>query len=240
MNFHLRGIVGAAAATGLLLGGTATSPSLTGQPTVQAAEERPDEAKAESPYHRFQKHLADYLGTDEAEVQKALESHAPKDVAWAAVIAKSAGRSLEEVLAAKTNKRWREVAESYGVPQETFRREAGKLFRRTAKVRHLKLHPERTIRGLAAYLGTEPGEVVRQGKAQGADLHDLVKAAVLSKAGGKPFKEVLALKEKYGSWKEVAENLGVEKPAWKKERKRLAEIIRREWEAEGKKVREKR
>jgi hypothetical protein len=190
---------------------------------------------------KFEEKIAAYLGMDKAETERILKQEMvpPRQAVVAAVIAKKKGVPLQQVITViKSKKSWKEVLDAYGLQPKEVRQELHRLFPGLdGKLHFLKNHPAVMLEVLAEYLGRKPEEIRNALYHSRVHPQGAVVAAVLSKASGKSYEEVLALKAEKKTWEETAKALQVSEEKVKQERKKLKELFRRnvkEWRSQFK------
>ena len=154
-----------------------------------------------SPNDRAQA-IADQFGVKQADVIKYFDQGTDfRDLGQASFLAKASGKSLSQVMAAKTtDNTWRDVATSLGVTPEI-----AKATRQD--IAATQLEKKINIKKSVAL------DLLQQGY----HSRDIAFAGVLANQTGKPIADVLALKKINNSWHDVAQALGVNDEAFKQD-----------------------
>jgi hypothetical protein len=174
--------------------------------------------------------VAQYLGISVTEVQSLIDSGTlPRQLVPAAVIAKLSGQKIETVLAAKKGKTWGQVAQSFHVDRQAFRRELSRILPKDRLIRlFLQRHPEVALQTVASYLGKDPQQLSQLIQRYQLKPRDVVKAAVLSKASGKDIAQVVAMKTSQKQWSDVAASLGLKREDVRDEVQQLKKMFRQQ------------
>lgn len=175
--------------------------------------------------------VAKQLGMDVAQVKQLMATYQvkPGKLAIAGVIAKLSRQPLDQVLQTmKQKQNWKEVLSVYHLDRRAVVQELHKWFPRAHAAKWLKNHPAVAFEILADYLGRTPAEIQQALYHSRLGLPGAVKAAVLSKASGKSYEEVLKLKEEKKSWKEIEQVLQIDQAKLKAEYKKLKSVFRKE------------
>lgn len=175
--------------------------------------------------------VAQYLGISVTEVQSLLDHGTPaRQLMPAAVIAKLSGQKIESVLAAKKGKTWSQVAQTFHVDRQAFRREMMRVIPKDRMIRRFWAHhPKAALQTVASYLGTDPQQLSQLIKRYQLQPRDVVKAAVLAKASGKDIAQVVAMKTSQNTWRDVAQSLGLKREDVREEAQHLKKLFREEW-----------
>jgi hypothetical protein len=175
--------------------------------------------------------VASQLGMSAEQVKQIMTTYQvkPGKLAVAGAIAKLSHHPLDEVLQTmKQKQNWKEVLAVYHLEPKAVLKELHQWFPRAYARQWLKNHPAVAFDVLADYLGRTPAEIQQALYHSRVRPEGAVRAAVLSKASGKSFEEVLKLKEEKKSWKAVEQTLHIDKAKLKAERKNLMSCFRKE------------
>ncbi|WP_425059749.1 hypothetical protein SCACP_03510 [Sporomusa carbonis] len=150
------------------------------------------------------KRLAAAFELDEALVLKyQKEGKSLKDISRAALLAKASGKSFESVLALKTdNNTWKDVANTLGVDKEK-----AKATRQELASKHL-----------AQKLNIAQNDILNLFQ-QGYHHRDIAMAGILANHSNKSIEQVIAMKKVNNTWRDVAQELGIDMKELKKEMK---------------------
>ncbi|MFC7440436.1 hypothetical protein [Laceyella putida] len=176
--------------------------------------------------------IGTYLGMKSEDVKKIMQQEMipPRQLAVVAVIAKKSNHSLTNVISTiKSKQSWQEVLSTYQLKKEDVWQELKKRFPGVNwKLYFLKNHPAVMFDVLAKYLGRTPADI--QNALYHSHVHPegAVAAAVLSKASGKSYEDVLALKVQKKTWDEVAQALHVDKSKADEAHKQLQDLLQQE------------
>lgn len=148
--------------------------------------------------------IADTYGVDKQEILNYnKEGIKFKDLSRASLLAKASGKTLKEVMTAKTyDNTWKDVANSLGLTQEQIKATRHDIA--AARLEKQVNIPKQTAFDLMQ---------------QGYRTHDIVVANALSKNTGKSITDILALKKINNTWHDVANNLGVDDSTFKQDMK---------------------
>jgi hypothetical protein len=128
-----------------------------------------------------------------------------RDLMKAAFIAKAGETSFDKVMQAKTfTNSWRDVAKSLGVTREKMR----------------AAHQDVLAARMQEKLDISK-QVSLNLLQQGYHLQDIAVASELAQNTGNPTNDILAMKKINNTWYTVAESLGVSKPAFRQDMKKL-------------------
>ncbi len=190
---------------------------------IGVASVSPVEATSHHTYHGDKhEHPMEW---EEADKEKAAEliklGYDKHDIFHALKLSQLANVEVEKILAYyKENKSWEETAAHFGVDK--------------AKVNHhhnwkkhkkyLEENKDKVLPYLASYLNKDEAELTNYLE-EGAKLHTLVKASILSKLAGIEIKEILAKSENGQTFREIAEEYKIEKADMFKEMKKLKQAI---------------
>lgn len=154
--------------------------------------------------------LADNFGVNKAEIEKyQANGTSMKDIAHAAFLSYASGKSFAQVMDCKTaDKSWKQVTAELGINQESIKTAKDQL---QAKRLHDKLGID----------SSEALSLLQQGYSQ----KTVAAASLLAKHSGKPASEVLALKTKDNSWRDVAKTLNINEDALKADLKKLRSSV---------------
>jgi hypothetical protein len=176
--------------------------------------------------------IGSYLGMKPEDVDKIMQQEMipPRQLAVAAVIAKKSNHSLTDVIATiKSKQSWQEVLSTYQLKKKDVWQELKNLFPEVNWKHHfLKNHPAVMFDVLAKYLGRTPDDIQNALYHSRVHPEGAVEAAVLSKASGKSYEDVLALKAQKNKWDEVAQALHVDKAKVDEARKQLQDLLKQE------------
>jgi predicted transcriptional regulator len=176
--------------------------------------------------------IGTYLGMKPEDVKKIMQQEMipSRQLAVAAVIAKKSNHSLTDVIATiKSKQSWQEVLSTYQLKKEDVRQELKNLFPDVNRKHHfLKKHPALMFDVLAKYLGRTPADIQNALYHSRVHPEGAVKAAILSKASGKRYEDVLALKAQKKTWDEVAQALHVDKANADEAHKQLQDLLKQE------------
>jgi hypothetical protein len=129
----------------------------------------------------------------------------------------------------KSKQSWQEVLSTYQLKKEGVWQELKNLFPGVNWKRHfLKNHPAVMFDVLAKYLGRTPADIQNTLYHSRVHPEGAVAAAVLSKASGKSYDDVLALKAQKKTWDEVAQALHVDKAKADEARKQFQNLLKQE------------
>ncbi len=190
----------------LFLAGVAAAPFI-----AQAAAQ--PEATNNPPGHHFQvdpdkaaQRLADNFGVSKDEVLKYQQQGVNfRDLSKASLLAKASGKSLAEIMAAKTTANtWKDVAQSLGVTKEKMQ----------------AVRQDIAASRLESKLGI-PKQSSLELLQQGYHLRDIAVANKLAANTGKSVTDVLALKKINNRWSDVAQTLGVDDNTFRQDMKDL-------------------
>ncbi|MDN4595356.1 hypothetical protein [Polycladomyces subterraneus] len=174
--------------------------------------------------------VAQYLGISVTEVQSLLDRGTrPRQLVPAAVIAKLSGQKIETVLATKKGKTWVQVAQSFHVDRQAFRRELSRVLPKDRLIRlFLQRHPGVALQTVASYLGKDPQQLSQLIQRYQLKPRDVIKAAVLAKASGKDITQVVAMKTSQKQWRDVAVSLGLKREDVRDEVQQLKKMFRQQ------------
>ncbi|MBN2908957.1 hypothetical protein JQC72_05390 [Polycladomyces sp. WAk] len=174
--------------------------------------------------------VARYLGVSVTEIQSLTERGIqPRQLVPAAVIAKLSRQKIETVLAAKKGKTWGQVAQSFHVDRQAFRRELSRVLPKHRLLRlFIQRHPEVALQTVSAYLGKDPLQLAQLIRQSQLKPRDVIKAAVLAKASGKDIAQVVAMKTSQNTWRDVAQSLGLKREDVRDEARQLKKLFRQQ------------
>lgn len=179
---------------------------------AQGDKDRPGFAQRQFDPDKAAERLAEVYGIDKAAILAHYNNGVKfRDIGHAAFLAKATGKSLDDVLALKTDdNKWRDVVKSLGVTREQVKatRQALAADRLNTK---LGLDREATL-GLLEQ-GYRPG--------------DIAFAGLLADNTGKSSQEVLDMKKINNTWRDVAENLGVSKDTMRQDIQKMRQAFGR-------------
>lgn len=224
-----------------IVGGTLVGGVLLGAAQMSYADENASQKGVWFPFvhqHRHMGHIgqaeeiaqvtnkvATYLSLPPADVEKIMkeEKIGPRQLVVAAVIAKKSNHSLTEVIAlAKQKGNWNDVLKAYGLDPKATWQEMRQQFAGTFGRMHMvENHPAVMFLALAHYLGRKPEEIRQALYHSQVHLGGAMQAAILSKASGKTFEQVLALKTEQNTWQDVSITLKVNEQQMKEAREKL-------------------
>ncbi|WP_044641253.1 hypothetical protein [Risungbinella massiliensis] len=205
--------------------------SFAADPDVPPTEEQQPmdkEAKKKQRLEQTTEKIANYLDQPKEHIiQIAQEKQlSAKDLVMGAIIAKKGKRPFEEVIQEKaTLGNWKAVAQKYHIAMEDVRRELHQLFPHMKKEDLLTKNPDIVLKTISQYLGKEDQEIATLWEKHPVRPFGLFHAAILSKVSGKSLDEVLTLKTKENSWREIVDQLKLDKTKIDQERKVLWGIL---------------
>jgi len=151
---------------------------------------------------KLARNLADTFGvTKEAVLKYQQQGVRMKDLKRASFLAKASGKSLEEVMAAKTfTNTWKDVAQVLGVTKENMK---------TTRQDITSGQLEKTLN-----ISKKTSLELMQ---QGYHSRDIAVANELANNTGKSLSDILSMRRINNTWKDVAQNLGVGNDTYKQD-----------------------
>ncbi|MFC7441241.1 hypothetical protein [Laceyella putida] len=177
-----------------------------------------------------QERLTELTNMNEQELRQLAAEHKLtfKQAAIAATIAAKTGKPVSEVITEwKEKGSWREVIKGYGINGEDLKKKLAPLKK---KHKQFKNKPAVLYEALATYLGTDVPVVQQTLYQSRVRVEGAVHAAVLAKASGHKWEDVIALKQQKKSWSEVRKALRIDEKKWKEAKREW----RDKWQAEMK------
>lgn len=167
-------------------------------------------------------HSKEWNAADKEKVTELIKlGYEKHDIFHALKLSKLANVEAEKILAYyKENKSWKETAEHFGIDKS-------QLHHHHKWKKHYKFleeNKEKVVPYLASYLNKEEAELTVYLE-DGAKLHTLVKASILSKLAGLEIEEILAKSENGQSFRDIAKELKIEKTDMIREMKKLKKAI---------------
>lgn len=203
MKWNFKKTLAAIAAGAFILVGVST-PFIS--QVLAADKERPAVHQQQADPDKVAQRLADTYGIDKDNIAKYLKNGVkPRDINRAAFLAKASGKSLDEVMAAKTaDNNWKAVAKQLGVTREQIKATRNDLASTRLEAK-LGLNKETTLNLLS----------------QGYKPRDVAFAGVLSQNTGKAIDSILDMKKINNTWGDVAQELGVDKTTLKQDMQKM-------------------
>ncbi|MBM7620850.1 hypothetical protein JOC95_002705 [Bacillus tianshenii] len=168
------------------------------------------------------KHKMEWDAGEKEKVEELIKlGYSKHDIFVAMKLSKEAKVEAQEILAFHQNsKSWQQTATHFGVDPTKIKHH------HDWKKHHLYLekNKEKVMPYLATYLGKEEAELNGYLE-EGAKLHTLVKASIVSKLAGVELKEVLKKKEDGQSFRDIAKEYKLEKQDLMMEMKKLKDAI---------------
>jgi uncharacterized protein (DUF433 family) len=171
---------------------------------------------------KHHKHKAEWEAGKKEKVEELIKlGYSKHDIYLALKLSKETKIEAEEILAFhQNNKSWQETATYFGVDPTKV------IHHHDWKKHHLYLekNKDKVMPYLATYLGKEEAEL--HGYLEdGAKLHTLVKASIVSKLAGVKLNEVLKKKEDGQSFRDIAKEYKLKKADLIMEMKKLKDAI---------------
>jgi hypothetical protein len=159
---------------------------------------------------KMAQHIADNFGVSKDEVLSYEKQGVHfRDLYKASFLAKASGKSLKEVMQAKTlDNTWKDVAESIGATKEKIR----------------AAHQDIEAAKLESKLNI-PKQASLDLMQEGYRSHDIAIANELSKNTSKPINDILSMRKINNTWYDVAQTLGVDEDTFKTDMKDLAVVF---------------
>lgn len=206
------------------------NPPLEEQQPEQQSEQQPmdTETKQNQRLERTAEKIGTYLNQPKEQIfQLAQEKQlSAKDLVMGAILAKKGKLSFEEIVQEKaTLGNWKAVAQKHHIAMEDVQSELHQLFPHLKKEALLKKNPDIVLKTVSQYLGKEDQEIATLWQKHPVRPFGLFHAAIFSKVSGKSLDEVLTLKTKENSWRDIVDQLKLDKTKIEQERKVLWGIL---------------
>ncbi|KMJ57991.1 hypothetical protein AB685_14285 [Bacillus sp. LL01] len=146
------------------------------------------------------------------------------DIFHAMHLAKLANKDVEEILKYyKQSQSWEATAEHFNVEADLLKKHHHRHSKRYNE--YLEQNKDKIVPYLSTYLNKDQADLEKYLN-EGTKMHTLVKASILSKLADVDIADILAKKENGQSFKEIAEELNVDKEEIFTEIKKLKETIK--------------
>ncbi|MDU2064348.1 MAG: hypothetical protein E6713_05835 [Sporomusaceae bacterium] len=196
-----------------ILAGTMSPFVVNASPQFEGGEQPPivHQGKFAPNPNQFAEHVSSVFGVSKDEVLKYQQEHiAFRDIFRASFLAKASGKSLTEVMQAKTyDNTWKDVAQTLGVSKEQMKATRNDIAA-TRMEQKLKISKQTSLDLLG----------------QGYHPRDITVANALAQNTGKSIGDILAQKRINNSWQDVAASLGVDENTFKEDMKSIHKAMK--------------